>query len=247
MPFIRRWRTILPSSCNSIAANGDRKLEPFPSSELMKVVPSVTTQIRGGIGNQLFIYAMVRRLSFVNDVPLYLDTKAGFDGDPFRRTCGLNVFNISGHEIVKDRLSQLNRRVVVGLNQILPFSRRWYFCESKSGFDGRYLDMHVIRPIFLEGYWQDERYFSDIRSELKGDLTFLHPHTEASKNLAREMRASESVAVHVRQLQVERLPSEYYRAAIQKIKERTREPRFYLFSDSTASIDPRIGGECKES
>ncbi len=190
------------------------------------------------------MYAMVRRLSLVNRVPLYLETHSGFDGDYFQRSYGLNIFNIAGCEIAGARPSKLSRQVTIAASRILPFSRRWYFCESDGAFDSRYLDLQVHRPITLEGYWQDERYFADIRLDLKHDLTFLKAQAEETMSLAREMRRSESVAVHVRQLHsgppgsapprvvVEGLPSEYYRAAIQKIRERLRQPRFYLFSDS---------------
>jgi hypothetical protein len=127
---------------------------------------------------------------------------------------------------------------------MLPFSLRRLHSDLSGSFDRRYLNLKVARPIFLDGYWQDERYFSDIRSELKSDLTFVQPHSEAIENLAREMRASEAVAVHVRRLHgvpagceqpsasIGLLPIEYYGAAIRKIKETVRNPRFYIFSDS---------------
>jgi hypothetical protein len=136
----------------------------------------------------------------------------------------------------------------IATNQILPFLQRGYYSNFTSNFDRRYLDMKVVRPIYLDGYWQDERYFSDIRVELKNDLTFIQQHNEMTENLAREMRSSESVAVHVRQLHgvpagsekpnasIESLPNEYYRSAVQSIKERRRDPKFYLFSDSTSLI-----------
>ncbi len=52
--------------------------------------PSITFQVRGGIGNQLFMYAMARRLALVNHVPLYIETESGFEGDFFRRNYGLD-------------------------------------------------------------------------------------------------------------------------------------------------------------
>ena len=193
---------------------------------------TVTTQIRGGIGNQLFIYAMVRRLSLANGVRLILETKSGFDGDFFRRTYGLNVFKIAGQEVSAPRRPQWSRRAAIGANALLPFSRRWYFRESSGSFDLRFLDLKVVRPVYLEGYWQDERYFADIRAQLKQDLTFVKPHTEANEALAHQMRNSESVAVHVRQLDVAFLPAEYYRIAIQHMKERLPGVSFYLFCDN---------------
>jgi len=211
----------------------------------VKTDPSVTIQIRGGIGNQLFMYAMVRRLSLVNSVPLYLETHSGFQGDYFQRDYGLNVFNISGYEIVTERRSNLRRRGTIVANRMLPFSRRGFFREEPGRFDQRFLDLKVGRPVFLEGYWQDERYFADIRSVLQCDLKFLRQHSDAHESLARKMRGSESVAVHVRQLQgpagieqpsdaTKSLPGEYYRSAVQRIKERVPNPEFYLFSDSSS-------------
>lgn len=210
----------------------------------MKTSPSITVQIRGGIGNQLFMYAMGRRLSLVNRVPLYLDISSGFQDDYFRRSYGLDVFNISGCEAARVRPSRSRRRATIAANLMLPFPCRWYFRESGSQFDKRYLDLRVVRPIFMEGYWQDERYFSDIRSELKRNLTFRQRHEEPNERLAYEIRSSESVAIHMRRLHgvpagcqegsavVESLPIDYYYAAFKEIKERIRNPKFYLFSDS---------------
>jgi hypothetical protein len=204
----------------------------------------VTTQIRGGIGNQLFIYAMVRRLSLMNGVPLYLDIKSGFQGDRYRRTYGLSVFKISGEEIAAPRFSQGLRRSTIVLNTILPFSKRWFLREKDGGFESRYLDLKVKRPVFLEGYWQDERYFSDIRLQLREDLTFNNPYAEESASLVQMMRNSESVAVHVRQSDVEKLPWKYYRWAIARIKERIPHPRLYLFCDNPELMGiPGVEGE----
>jgi hypothetical protein len=116
------------------------------------------------------------------------------------------------------------------------------------------LDLRVDRPIFLDGYWQDDRYFSDIRPELLSDLTLQHPLREAAVSMAQQIRSSESVALHVRLLHglpagadkprasSANLLGEYYRTAILKIKERVRNPKFYLFSDlkSLAEI-PDLG------
>jgi hypothetical protein len=223
--------------------------------EHLKACPSVTIQVRGGIGNQLFMYAMARRLSLVNQVPLYLETQAGFEGDFFKRSYGLNRFQIGGIEVMSTRPANLRRRATIAVNRILPFSSRWYCREAAGRFDARYLNLHVVRPTLLEGYWQDERYFSDIRSELKSELTFRHEHRTANAKLACEMRVGESVAVHVRQLHgvpagsqqpavgIEGLPGEYYRAAIQKIKERAPYARFYVFSDCRSPSALSIVGE----
>ena len=219
----------------------DESIEACCSTE---AGPSITVQVRGGIGNQLFIYAMGRRLSLANRIPLYLDVSSGFQGDFFLRNYGLDLFNIAGRAMTRVRPSQWKRRAAIAGNAMLPFRYRRYFRESGGHFDRRYLDLRVVRSIFLEGYWQDEQYFSDIRHELKRDLIFRQRHGELNERLAREIRNSESVAVHVRRLHgvpagcqepssaVESLPVDYYLAALREIRERTRNPKVYLFSDS---------------
>jgi hypothetical protein len=224
---------------------------------------SVTFQARGGIGNQLFMYAMARRLALKNRVPLYLETGSGFDGDFFRRNYGLDRFQIVGEEVKRERHSQLRRRTAIAINALLPFRHRWFFREPDegpnagpcAGFDRRILNLRVARPVFLEGYWQEERYFADIEEELRRELTFSTIHTAANRNLADEMRSSESVSVHVRKLHgvpagidkpsatIASLPAEYYRAAIAAIRERVPRARLYLFSDSPSLAALPVGEE----
>jgi hypothetical protein len=223
----------------------------------MKSHPSVTFQVRGGIGNQLFMYAMARRLALVNRVPLYLETESGFAGDFFRRNYGLDRFHMAGEEVRRARRSQLRRRAAIAVNEMLPFAFRWFCREPDAGphaaFDERLLSFKVVRPVFLEGYWQDQRYFADIGAELSLELTFSTKHTAANERLADQMRSTESVAVHIRQLHgvpagvaapsatIASLPAEYYRAAIARIREMVPRARIYLFSDSPSHAVLPIG------
>jgi hypothetical protein len=106
------------------------------------------------------------------------------------------------------------------------------------------LSFKVVRPVFLEGYWQDRRYFADIEADLRQELTFRTGHTAANERLAAQMRATESVAVHMRQLHgvpagvdrasatIASLPVEYYKAGIARIRELVPRTRLFLFSDS---------------
>jgi hypothetical protein len=223
----------------------------------MRGQASVTIQARGGIGNQLFMYAMARRLALKSSVPLYVETESGFNGDFFRRNYGLDRFHIAGEEVRRAPRSQPARRAAIAVNQMLPFRWRRFCREPGDGaravFDRRILSFKVVRPVFLEGYWQDERYFADIDAVLRQDLTFRTQHTAANLELAAEMRSTESVAVHVRQLHgvpagvdkpsttIASLPAEYYRAAIMAIRKRVPRAKIYIFSDSPSHAALPIG------
>ena len=204
---------------------------------------SVTVQIRGGLGNQLFMYSMARRLASANNVPLFLEVRSGFTKDFYKREYGLDRFNVIGSEVKQREYSKVRRAVSIGLNSLLPFSRRVSYHETSQKFDHRYQDLRVRCPVYLYGYWQDECYFSDIREQLKSELTLRGSRHASSERLAQEMRGCEAVAVHLRMLhgvpagseQVlpggKNLPVEYYQWAIEEIKRRVTAPKLYLFSD----------------
>lgn len=200
---------------------------------------SVTARIRGGLGNQLFMYAMGRRLSLVNGVPLYLETRSGFVGDVYRRSYGLKAFNISFPEVARAQRSKPVQFASAAISLMRPFPFRTYHSDiiGHRPFDRRYLDLRLSRPVYLDGYWQDERYFSDIGTQLRNDLSYPGRHSGKVDQLAGEIRESESVAVHLRRLHMP-LPDQYYLWALQRLKERLRCPRFFLFSDSTALVPP---------
>jgi hypothetical protein len=201
------------------------------------------------------MYAMARRLAIVNQVPLYLETGSGFENDFFRRKFELDKFNVAGEKIALPSISKRGKAISIAANALLPFSLRRTYHDMSWQFDPRYLKLTARRPIVLEGYWQDERYFEDIRPELKRDLTFRQPHSDANQKLACEMRRGESIAVHLRQLHgqpagaqqvlthIRHLPEEYYRAAIAKIKERTKNPHIYVFSDKQEISPSFLAGE----
>ena len=55
----------------------------------------IVTTLFGGIGNQMFIYAMARALSLRNNTELVIDTKNGFKRDfTFKRNYALEDFPI---------------------------------------------------------------------------------------------------------------------------------------------------------
>lgn len=221
----------------------------------MKDWPSVTVRIRGGLGNQLFMYAMGRRLSLANRVPLYLEAGSGFAKDHFKRTFELDKFAIDAERIALPSVSRFRKICSISANTLLPFAIRHTYHELSRNFDPRYLRLKVNRPILVDGYWQDERYFEDIREQMKEDLTFREQHSTASESLAKEMLLGESVAIHLRLLhgqpagkqevlsRIRNLPEKYYRFGITKMRDRILKPKFYVFSDKEEVSFPFLQGE----
>ena len=56
---------------------------------------AVVAIVKGGLGNQLFIYASARAFSLDKDRSLYLDQKRGYTHDKYERSYRLNRLPIN--------------------------------------------------------------------------------------------------------------------------------------------------------
>ncbi len=52
--------------------------------------------------------------------------------------------------------------------------------------------------VYLDGYWQSDLYFSDIREELLVELEFPEVHGQKNRELVLKMREKNSVSIHFR-------------------------------------------------
>jgi hypothetical protein len=89
----------------------------------------------------------------------------------------------------------------------------------------------------LDGYWQNELYFKDLRSVLLQELTPAVPLNRVETDYLLQMRFPGSVSIHVRRgdyLNIKNigvLDVDYYKNAINYIVDRVKDPRFFIFSD----------------
>ena len=205
----------------------------------------VIVRLTGGVGNQMFQYAAARAVADRLDAELMLDTRA------FAHTLALDAYTRRAYALAPFRLrARLATAadlkdwpvwvVDIGmrLRFVRPLFRRWHF-ESAITYDP---GMRTLRePVCLVGYWQSERYFSDIADRIRADFTLRQPLTGASAGLLELARTDRSVGLHVRRgdfvslndaAQVHGLCSvDYYRRAISLIRKRCPECRFLVFSD----------------
>ncbi|MBU0730883.1 MAG: alpha-1,2-fucosyltransferase [Proteobacteria bacterium] len=196
-------------------------------------------RVYGGLGNQLFMYAAAKRLALKNNIPLKLDIHSGFEDDPFNRDYCLRHFDV--HEEIADPRESFvadngekRRYHARKINRFLPYRMKTYI-EQQEAFESRLLDLRVSGQLYLQGYWQDERYFADIEQVIRRSFTITVPHDEENKLIAQKIKGENAVCLHARrQNYVHALPVEYYQKAIAYIVERVEDPHFYCFSDDPA-------------
>ena len=209
----------------------------------------VISQLIGGLGNQMFQYAAGRARSLELGVPLRLDV-SGFANYGLHQGFELQrVFNISA-EIA----TEAEVRGILGW-QSSPSIRRVVFRPRMATFrcKGFVIEPHfhywpgiknVPRDCYLMGYWQSEKYFSGVSTQIREDFSFRLPMDSQNAKLAEQISQVNAVSLHVRRGDYASNPKnvathglcslDYYSAAIRHISKQVQQPHFFVFSDDIA-------------
>ncbi|MEL7665229.1 MAG: alpha-1,2-fucosyltransferase [Methanosarcina mazei] len=205
----------------------------------------IIVRLIGGLGNQMFQYALGRQLAVKNNSTLKLDIQ-GFN-DYKLRNYDLSCFNIleniatsndlSGVVLPSDRLiSKVGKHIGVKLKGIQQIQ---YIKEKTFNFQQEILNMGD--NIYLDGYWQSEKYFSDIKKIIKKDFTVKNRPDPINESIMKEITECESVSIHIRRGDYVSNPTtsqyhgflglEYYQRAMRLMLEKIDNPYFFVFSD----------------
>lgn len=138
----------------------------------------IATTLAGGIGNQLFMYAAAQSLALDKGTHLVLNTDYGFVNDlQFHRNFELDIFNI---HYITDRyltfdykggvkIKSISRKL--GMNILCPLYTFFNDKTQNKGVDERFFKLKS-QNVYLEGYWQSERYFCNHADYIRKELSF---------------------------------------------------------------------------
>jgi len=206
----------------------------------------IITKLTFGLGNQLFQYALGRRLALDRSTELLLDI-SGCETSGRRRyslDC-LFRFNMA--------ISLANKKEIAKIKLLnrFPFMRPSYK-NSVIKENGNTFDQTIInapKNAYLAGYWQSEKYFKPIGNIIRQDITLKEPQGEKYNNLLDRIKRSNSVSVHVRRgdyLLEKNLrlfsicTPDYYHDAETIILKQTKSPELFIFSDDIKWVKQNI-------
>lgn len=206
----------------------------------------IISHIIGGLGNQMFQYALGRTLSLARGVPLKLDT-TDFSGYELHQGFQLaRVFSVPAEEATYNdvaamlgwRRYQILRRIMGRPGLLIVRGKRLIVEPCLDYWDGIH---QVPAYCYLSGYWQSERYFQEYRQEIRSDFTFRKPLSGQNQEWSRRIRGVISVSLHIRRGDYVRNPEtnavhglcsiDYYQSAARHIADLVEAPEFFVFSD----------------
>ena len=213
----------------------------------------IIIKLMGGLGNQMFQYAAAKRVSKVNDIILKLDLSWFQDKGPWTpRNYELGVFALSSeiadpHEIgalKSRRQNPLFRRLPGFVNKFLFNANQSHIIEKSHSFEPAVLNL--IDDVYLDGYWQSEKYFYDIASVIRKDFSLRAEPDGMNRDVASLIQGCNAVSLHFRRgdyVADARTANyhgicsmDYYRKAVKLVSARVIKPHFFIFSDDAAWV-----------
>ncbi len=204
----------------------------------------IISKIVGGLGNQLFQYAVAKQLSVFLDQELFLDLsffETYKEPDVFK----LDKFNVHFRIASKKDIEKLKRKNTKGIKAKVfrHLFKRPYYLNNKYHFDPTWFrrndwkKLKKFKDIYLSGYFGNPVLFYQIEDLLKEEFTLKGDLNKENKLMLNKIKKVESVMIHVRRGDYINnkffvsLPISYYMNGIKKIKEKVKNPAFFVFSD----------------
>lgn len=201
----------------------------------------IIVKVSGGLGNQLFQYALGRNIAISQNI------EVAFDLIWYRihkqRAYALEHFN-ANVRIASDKEAAPLRKYgpqkgrLAFIHNLFFLNPQRYILEEPFGSK-----MDILPSpdnTYLSGWWQSEKFFTNIASVIRNELTLKETPGEYFQKIATRARTTPSVGIHVRrgdyttpkvQKGMKLLPASYYQSAVDKLAFSIKNPSFFIFSD----------------
>jgi len=210
----------------------------------------IIIKLYGGLGNQLFQYSIGRKLSIIHKTSLKFDISDFYKYKNMHKVgIGIKKFNIK-FQVAKPKdfdlcffiksnliiklIKRISSRLFSYINDL--FSKNYFYEKNYFKFYEKYI---LYKDAYFHGFWQNEKYFSDIRKTLIKEIN-LKPNRKKHSDLLNLIKNKNSVAVHIRRgdktlkknQSMFALPKlNYFIRSIEYMKKNLKNPFFLFFSD----------------
>jgi len=188
----------------------------------------IVIKLQGGMGNQMFQYALGRKLEKKYNMPMCLDLsflkRRDFGPNFMYRDYDLDIFNVN--PTLVDTPPQID--MVVNEPSLVYYEQ----------ISNIYNYIPTDKNIYVDGYFQCDKYFKEIENEIKKEFTFVDSITEGKeKDMLDDIQNSNSILINIRRTDYLNTSfhgvfgSDFVNDAVAMIREKVENPKFFIFSD----------------
>jgi len=199
----------------------------------------IIVKLDGGMGNQLFQYALGKYLSVKLKAVLKLDRDRYLNNK--QRQYSLDHFNMKPtfstvHEKKRLKRKEYLRRKFARIG----FPIQAYWCTEEYPGYHDYVQQ-LTDNVYLEGFWQSEKYFKPIENIIRSEFVIKTPPSAMNARYMERIHSVNAVAVHIRRGDYVSdsvtnavhgvCDTSYYSEAVTRMASEVRNPSFFIFSD----------------
>ena len=195
----------------------------------------ITIYLSGGLGNQMFQFAAAYKLAKISKSSLKINID---DYDSNIRNYELDKFPFIKKNYTPNVKKSLIHWKILRFFNFLSNKKHFYEAHPFV-FDHAFLE--APKNSDLHGYFQSEKYFTDIRSDILKVFEFKKNIDAPFLVVRKDILGNNSVSLHVRRGDLVSnksankyhgiLSISYYKKAIKIIELHVKKPKYFLFSD----------------
>ncbi|MDR0911691.1 MAG: alpha-1,2-fucosyltransferase [Methanobrevibacter sp.] len=224
----------------------------------------ITVELGGGMGNQMFQYAMAKSLAhdLDDELNIFYNTDMFY---PFLKVEKHQRYNLN-HLNIDENFTSAKRFYYSIFSS--KFKNNFYLFGEKRSFPFIYRDLfkHLKRKndsitkknknsvpnIFLRGGWTNEKYFHHNQDIIRESFKITTPPNRQNKRLMDEISSKNSIALCVRRgdytnpfhkAQFGLSTINYFNNAMELIAKKIDNPVFYVFSNDSQYVQKNISSE----
>ena len=223
----------------------------------------IIIRISNELGNQMFMYASALGIANKLNMNLIIDNESAYKSKKNISKYGLNNFSVTS-DIAPDSkkflgmYGYLKRKILKKINPYIK--NKVIFIEPKNTekitrYNEEIYNLKLSENVFVEGYFESEKYFVDIKDKISSEFKFLNEAKYQKSAYFNEINKSNSVSICLRQnrfieginrnnelnkkksVKYSNEQIEYINQSISYIQKNVQKPTFFIWSNDSIGLE----------
>ena len=229
----------------------------------------IIIRISNELGNQMFMYASALGMANKLDMDIIIDNESAYKSKKNISKYGLNNFSITS-VIAPDSKKSLGiygyikRKILKKINPYIK--NKVIFIEPKNTekitrYNEEIYNLKLSENVFVEGYFESEKYFVDIKDKISSEFKFLNEAKYQKSAYFNEINKSNSVSICLRQnrfieginrnnelnkkksVKYSNEQIEYINQSISYMQKNVQKPTFFIWSNDLIGLKNNVFDE----